>query len=86
MLICSFYHQSGSIQLGYSLKLIFIWLNRRKRKGTKLNVTGTSSIKYTKLINSLKKNIGKWPSYLTLPNSCLAFKIFSTTSTMNVSQ
>lgn len=50
--------QSESIQLGYSFKLIFIGLNRRKRKGTKLNVTGRPSIKYTKLINSLKKILG----------------------------
>lgn len=67
--------QSKSIELGYSFKFIFIGLKRRKRKGTKLNITGRQSIKYTKLINSSQKNTGKWPSYLTLQNSCLAFTI-----------
>lgn len=46
--------QSESLQLGYSFKLVFIGLYRRKTNGTEVNVTGRPSTKYTKLITSSK--------------------------------
>lgn len=71
MLKSSFYHlfKVKANNLDTVLNLFSFGLPEgkgRKRQGTKLNVTGRTSIKYTKLINSLKNNIGKWPSYLTL--------------------
>lgn len=91
MLISSFYHlfKVKAYNLDTVLNVFSFGLAEekgRKRKGTKLNVTGRTSRKYTKLINSLKNNIGKWPSYLTLQNSWLAFTSLSTTNAMNVSQ
>lgn len=50
--------QNKSILLGYSFKFIFIVLKRKKIKGTKLNITSSESIKYTKLINSSQKILG----------------------------